>query len=458
MRWRGKLGGAACVVLTASVLVSCGEKSLDLPSNLIWGSAHFDYYARPDDPKPCATLADVFERHFAAIETYLGLAWPVGLKVRYYKFVNETDSTKNSGCRVRGACANGNEDVLSYETFHEHELIHAYLLPLGYPPAVFQEGIAVTLACDLAEVGAFSTPISWRDAVLLNDPTNGADVYATGSILVQHLLRSYGPEPFMRLYGELAHDATPEIVDAAMQRIYGATADQIWVAALTGAPGCIPVGRCSRPEVPIDGSRTQIGDQCGLDMDRRTFSISAAANVVIGTNMPLSYKVDSCEGSRPSLYLPNATPACSPNLLLAGLVPGKYFVEFGNGARELAVTVSSALVMGPICDATTPLAIAAETRAVRIRPFTLATAVAGDVFVKLRFDTPSSVVLYSNTLGNVTACAGCDQTTPDCLSGNPGHAIFLPSVGESALKFNYAPSSSGPEYADVLMGLCAVPH
>jgi hypothetical protein len=350
-------------------------------------------------------------------------------------------------------------DVYSYESFHEHELIHAYLAPFGAPPSLFQEGIAVTLACDAVELPAFSTLMSWREAVALNDPT-GADVYVTGSILVNHLLASYGPEPFLRLYSELLYRSSPEAVDAAMQRIYGATADDIWAAAMARPRGCIPIGRCARPEIATDGTPVPADGQCGLDVDRRTLAVAAQTNVVIATDLATSYKLDSCERSIPSFYLPNATQACSPNLLLADLAPGRYFLEFATGASKLAVTVPAVPALGPTCDGTAALAVPDGTHDLSIRPFTGETELAKDFFVKLRFDTTASVHFFPLSLGRVSACAGCDRTTPDCQRSDASSGVALPSVGDSTLLFNYFPSNyeSGPDHADVLIGKCeAVP-
>src|SRR5262249_6394812 len=149
------------------------------------------------------------------------------------------------------------------------------------------------LACDSAFID--TKPLPWADAVRSNDPGQETGIYVTGAILVNYLLLTYGPAPFMQLYRELRYGSAPEAVDAAMQGIYGSSADELWQLALAAARGCIPVGRCARDEIPVDGSPVAVGDMCGLDFDRRTFTLPAAGNVTVGTSANLGFSLGSCD-------------------------------------------------------------------------------------------------------------------------------------------------------------------
>ena len=419
--WR--LGVVPLVVgATAAALGGCDD-GIDLPTQRVFASEHFAYFARADDPKPCPALADVFEQHFRAVQAYLGLVpWPADRVIPYYKFVDGGDATRSSGCPVRSACAG--HDVRSYETFHEHELIHAYLFSFGEPPALFQEGIAVVLACDSAFADAM--PMPWADAVRSNDALHETGIYVTGAILVKYLLMTQGAAPFMQLYGELPHGAAPDVVDAAIQRIYGSSADELWQLALAAPRGCIPVGRCARDEIPVDGTPSAVGDVCGLDFDRRTFTIPAAGNVTVGTSANLSFSLGSCDqtshwlregfqdspgvGFNPGAPLP-------PNLALTELGAGRYFVEFSNQPADLAVTAPLQPWAAPSCDGARPLSIAPTGSlypGLRIIP----PAGTAEWIVRLQIEGGAHAFGVQPNRVGVTACPSCDLAAPSCQSSS----------------------------------------
>jgi len=72
----------------------------------------------------------------------LGFEWPAAHVIHYYKFVDATDFAMNAPCpKGSGGCADG-RGVYTFDPFHQHELVHAYLWPFGLPLTVVMEGAA----------------------------------------------------------------------------------------------------------------------------------------------------------------------------------------------------------------------------------------------------------------------------------------------------------------------------
>jgi hypothetical protein len=85
--------------------------------------------------------------------------------------------------------------IFSPHPLQEHELVHAYLAPLGFPPAFFVEGIASVLACD--EVFTLGDPEPRQDvvAVPFGDDSPGLlrfEIRIGGIHLIACLCRVFG--------------------------------------------------------------------------------------------------------------------------------------------------------------------------------------------------------------------------------------------------------------------------
>src|SRR4051812_17657372 len=132
----------------AFFLASCGQEAPPgLPSDIEWRSEHFVYHARAEDPDVCPSLLDQMERHFEVIRAATGVPWPEGRMIHYYKFRDASDYQAAAGCpKNSGGCARDGT-AYAYEALHEHELIHPYFEPLGYPPRILSEGVADLLSC-----------------------------------------------------------------------------------------------------------------------------------------------------------------------------------------------------------------------------------------------------------------------------------------------------------------------
>src|SRR5438477_8385794 len=139
----------ACLGATA-----CGP---DLPDRL-WRSDNVRYFSRADDDGVCPAILDELEQHGQVIADVLMLHFRT--TVSYYKFNGVDDFTQHADCGPEAKACAPNATVRSPVDFDRHELIHAYLSPVGRPPWLLAEGAAVALSCQ-----SYPRPTgSWHDA------------------------------------------------------------------------------------------------------------------------------------------------------------------------------------------------------------------------------------------------------------------------------------------------------
>lgn len=185
--------GALRASLLACALAGCADEAEPgLPSDIEWRSEHFVYHAREDDTDVCPALLDRMERHFDVIHDAIGLPWPEGRVIHYYKFLDADDYAAAAGCPEESSgCARGG-NAYAYAAFHEHELIHTYFAALGSPPRLLSEGVADLLSCDMLDfVGAATVadmPVNAQE-IEFYDPERDVP-YVMGSILVTHLVET----------------------------------------------------------------------------------------------------------------------------------------------------------------------------------------------------------------------------------------------------------------------------
>jgi hypothetical protein len=378
------------------------------PREVRWESPHFEYYTRAGETWACPAALDVLEQNFAALESYLGFAWPSGNRVTYNKYLDKQDYQAHAPCpEDSGGCAY-DSTVESPRTFDQHELVHAYVAPSGNPPALFKEGLATALACHPSFSG--STIIPWQDALAVDQPIEELGVYATGSVMAHYLLREYGGEAFMQLYRSLGNRAGAEAVDKAMQETLGVSADAVWQMAQAEALDCLPIWPCSREALPLDGSTVVVEPRCGLTTDARTLALPAEGNLAFVTDGALD--LASClDGRGTSVY-----PLLSGDASLLTLMPlsaGRYFVEYSAVAgMQIAVRTLAMPSVGTDCESLAPYSIGADEYseiAILAPPETDAWT------VRLHFEGSHRLRLYAQPGdARLTICPDCDKTSAFC--------------------------------------------
>jgi hypothetical protein len=329
----------------------------DLPLDVTWESAHFRYHLREGDESACEGVLEQLERHFELFHTYLGLPWPEGKKIDYYKYRNEMDYVQRAPCPERSAGCAGGSAVMSYFVLQEHELIHAYFQPLGQPPRFFVEGIAVALACNDPFAELVGAP-SWQDMVAL--PTTDRDaVYSVGSWFVGYLLDRYGPAPFVTLYRALDGETLPaERIAATFAGVYGEALEVVWKAALAAGPRarCVTLGPCQGAAMALDGSPQTVARACDGSDNSRTFQLAVDTDLLWSYDRMVHYVPVRCDS-------PSFTPVTSDPRGVAATAAvvrataGKYFVRAVGFERsgELRIGALAQAAYGRSCGETQPI-------------------------------------------------------------------------------------------------------
>jgi hypothetical protein len=436
------------LVCAAALVSACdGDSEVDPSAFVTRGeSAHFEYRTQASEDLACTGMMDLLEKHYSVITAYLGTTSPSD-RITYLKFEDVTDMRLNDLC-MRGACAPG-AAVWSYQPVHQHELVHAYLANVGTPPAIFQEGVAVALACD--QVDDEMPSLSWDQAVRSNDPLNEHAIYTVGSRLVSHLLRRFGAPAFVQLYARLGHHATPSEVDQAMMAVYGSSAEQLWQDALAAPPGCIPIWACAGDAGAIDGSPLPAGESCGADEDYRTFTSPDAGGVLVSFSARSRLRAGSCDdpGVEPPWLAHSEFINSAAGHIAADIAPGKHYLAFTSSASSIRVQRPPAPITGPECATLQqPIAVGAGEY-----PSIHVVIPPGQPVwqVKLRLPDPRLLAISMPPDTQLTACRDCDFAAPECTATDP--ALPFASVvwsGDYALRFARLGDTTSPAQVDIV--------
>jgi len=332
--------------LALLALTSACEGDLDLPNDQTWESAHFRYHTRKGDQAACEGVLVQLERNFAIVQGYLGLTWPEGKKVDYYKFRDQNDYSKNAPCSKTTASCTEDSSVMSPYILQEHELIHAYLAPFGDPPSFFVEGAAVALSCDRPWDERSGTA-GWQDVVTLTS-LDINDVYKTGGWLVGYLLDRYGPAPFLVFYDRLKESASAEDIALTFQEIYGESLDAVWDAATAGdRVGCVNLWACQGPTLVLDGNPQTLAQACDGSDNSRTFQLATDTDLVMSNSGTPYYAPVRCD-SATFIGVSGYYTGIAQYATLAHVTAGKYFLRAAgldtSGTAPLRALPNSAYV------------------------------------------------------------------------------------------------------------------
>ena len=217
------------------------------------------------------------------------------------------------------------------------------------------------------------------------------------------MLRRYGSAAFMELYRSLPTSAGPSEVDAAIQALYGLSAEELWQSALAARPGCIPLWPCSRPPLALDGSTATVGTQCGLELDYLTLAAPDDGNLLLSTVDQRGARLLACdERVPPGTVIADAT--LSTGLGLAQVDAGPYYLELANRPTAISATFATEGWAGPDCAQLQTLTVPSDPDTVLrivMPPMT------SSWFVKLRFSEPRRFAVGSRDTMTFSACAGC---------------------------------------------------
>lgn len=432
--------------MLAALLAACSapEPALDLPDDRVWESTHFRYHTRSGDDSACEEVLAELERHFGMMQAYLGFPWSDARKVDYYKFLDQADFLKNSGCPAdAGSCARDTA-VLSARVLQPHELIHTYLAPLGLPPAFFVEGIASVLDCDHPWAVA---PRPAEDVVAL--PFGTMRAYLEGAWFSGYLLDTYGPEPFLSLYGALNHTAPFSEIAAAFESSYGESLTSAWASAEASGRRvrCVNSWACSAPAIPLDGTPHTLARACdGRDLFG-TFELDAAGDLILSPRGSYVYAPSSCDEALPYAVGGDAAPEDDVVTFTAvtSVAKGRYFMAPWEESAEVRLRASPATAFALDCAEAQAIALKdedfAESR------FELSIPNEGSSwFVKVRPDGVRSVLGTSSGTVRVERCSSCEALSCELLDG-----IAAPDEDGDVL-LRLTPLHAGPGYATATLG------
>lgn len=277
--------GLTCLAVTWS---ACNEKSSplqrpeakDLPDDRTWTSQHFRYHTRRSDGTVCEGIVEQLEMHFDALQSYLGFTWPAGQRIEYYKFTDDGDKDRGSACSSTSAsCFFADTGIQTAHPFELHELVHAYLAPLGRRHIALEEGLADALSC-AHQVRAKPEPSSldstfqaggWGDG----DYSTYRRLYDSARWFVGWLLNTHGGELFLRFYERTTPELGLEEADAVFLQIYGSTLADAWRSAFNSSDpdtACARVFECATPRTAE--LALSEGNRCELPFAIRTLDLS----------------------------------------------------------------------------------------------------------------------------------------------------------------------------------------
>jgi len=209
-------------------------------------SEHFVYYTQSDQRIPNWAV-ELNEITYAKVARLFPVTRTT--KVKYYKYRSQAGLQQVFG-RPRKGYADPTDQggtVHSIYSCHPHEVIHALTYPLGRPPALFEEGIAVAydwrFAMEEGEVHALAQGKLMRQDLFplysilttrgfqINDNTT---VYIEAGSFVKYLMDTYGPGKMRSLFTVPRYGDLQEI-KTAFQEIYGQSlseAESEWWAFL----------------------------------------------------------------------------------------------------------------------------------------------------------------------------------------------------------------------------------
>jgi hypothetical protein len=396
---------AFSALLFATLLPGCdGDAALDLPDDRLWESEHFRYHLRSNEAAACEGVMDQLERHFALVRDYLGFAWPAGAKVDYYKFRDQLDYARESDCPEYGSSCVRDGAVLTARILQHHELIHAYLAPLGLPPAFFTEGVAAALACRTPfSIG----PRPWREVVAV--PFGNDRAFLEGPWFVAFLLRTYGPARFLRLYAALPWDASAERIAQVFAEIYGVSLDSAWQNAERAGNdvACLFLWECAGLPLRTDGSEQPIGQACDASDEYRTFELAAPEDLIATSTFYLVNAPVSCDvaparrfADDPVWWVPNVSHYSA----------GRYFVGAFDIPTSLSLRPAAGRVFGAECADVVALDLSDSAFEDSRFELTLP-ADTGPLFVRLKPAAGQALCTgAANPALAIDACPDCDES------------------------------------------------
>jgi hypothetical protein len=263
--------GASRLLLSASLLslAACGDDEAPVFTKL-FTTEHFAYYTAEGVAPPCDAVGQWLERYYSANAKFMGATLPPGERIEYYFAPDEVPRRCPPGA---GGCARGTT-IYATGPLDPHEIVHANASLVGHLPAVFAEGLAVVLSCQVTGDGDgpvdVSAPIeslvetkAFRD---WNDANGAWTAYTASASFVRYLIDRFGSSRFLSLYARAPGGGGRQDIEAAFQAEMGVRLDDAfsdWRTKPPPYPGdlCLRLMECD-PTVSAP-THTEVVLGCG---------------------------------------------------------------------------------------------------------------------------------------------------------------------------------------------------
>lgn len=250
---------SALLLLCAALLSLAGCGANDPVFTKLFTTEHFVYYAEERADPPCDGTEQWLERYYSANAKFLGAALPPGERIEYY-LARSLETQSKVGCPEATGCTKGTT-IHAKSPVHPHEIVHANAFLLGYPPVLFQEGLAVVLSCttttDITGPVNTSEPIEQQvetAAFIARRDAEGTVAYNASASFVRFLIDKFGSSLFLAFYARAPLDASRKDIESVFQSEMGVSLDDAFSDWRTNPPPhfgdlCLRLMECD-PSMP----------------------------------------------------------------------------------------------------------------------------------------------------------------------------------------------------------------
>lgn len=362
---RRAIGGVvAALALSSAAAIGCGDETR---FSLAFETAHFRYHVAEGVTPPCGETAQWLERDYQAFSEFLGVSDGPGVKMDYYLYGGE-DAVR-AHCGGNASACTDHASIYSWFPVDDHELVHAIGSYVGYPPYLFQEGLATMLGSRSPNTpGQRSDPweplerLTTTTAFITWVDTHGFHVYAAATKLVRMLCDRFGTEAFMAFYGSLPVYANAVTISAAARLRFGESIETL-IEEMRALPptyydeSARHVMPCheaklvagAEVDVPLVCARNGIGAEAVV-----AFSAGAAPTELLFDGVTVDIEILRCEGGTLTdawTHVDPSDPEPRGARVVLDVPPGDY------------VATVHALVPGPMIVRSIPSAVTFDRRA-----------------------------------------------------------------------------------------------
>lgn len=420
-----------------------------------WESQHFVVHSARDDASWCEGVLGTLERHFETLQSALGFPWPDGARVEYHKFEDQKALRAARVCSGNNdACFFADKGVFTTEPLEMHELVHAYLAPLGDSHPVLEEGIAEALSCaaQSSSKAPEVTPTEAFDLGAWSDAARGERraLYRAAAWFTAGVFRTHGKERFLALYRGLRRNHSLSEARQIFRDEMGAELDVVWNQTLTStAPdaACLRAWECAASDATGSLERAWF-QRC--EQDDHGFTVRLQEPTWLLQQSPgRGVLLGSC-GERPTPHAARVNAGLGGNdgeLFWLALGPGRYFAQKKAPSTELNLDLRPLeRSLGSECSTLEPLP--ASFRVGFALGFDAAQLSPSPSWVRMRDLDPKRGTGYAvECTGSVVAalCASCDPAScgDACSTRTEPPGIADVVGGELALRVHATASESG---------------